>query len=78
MRLYENPMKAFLFNDLVAYDSEDNDKQLIYHFIKGYVTVLGEFKSSEYVGGVACIIFNHKNVISVAKGILRFIDEKDF
>ncbi|MCM3216421.1 hypothetical protein M3612_18205 [Niallia taxi] len=41
--LYDKPKKAFLHNDLLAYESEENDKQLIYHFKKGYVTVLGEY-----------------------------------
>ena len=41
--LYDKPKKAFLHNDLLAYESEENDKQLIYHFKKEYVTVLGEY-----------------------------------
>lgn len=43
MLLYDKPKKAFLHNDLLAYESEENDKQLIYHFKKEYVTVLGEY-----------------------------------
>ncbi|GIN20080.1 hypothetical protein [Siminovitchia fordii] len=61
--------------NLVAFDSEDNDKQLVYFFEKGYVTVLGEFECKKYVGETACIIFNQKDVISVGKGMLRFVDE---
>jgi len=44
MLLYDKPKKAFLHNDLLVYDSEENDKQLISHFKKGYVTVLGEYQ----------------------------------
>ncbi|KRG12891.1 hypothetical protein [Lederbergia galactosidilytica] len=77
MRLYEKPIKAYLHNDLAAFESQENDKQLIYFFEKGYVTVLGEFESDKYVGGKACIIFNQTDVISVGKGMLRFVDEED-
>ena len=48
----------------------------MYHFEEGYVTVLGEFECEKYVGGTACIIFNQNDVISVDKGMLRFINEK--
>ncbi|OLN21561.1 hypothetical protein BTO30_14320 [Domibacillus antri] len=75
MRLYEKPVKAYLQNDLAAFDSDDNDRQLIYRFEKGYVTVLGEFDSDVYAGGIACIIFNQTDVTSVGKGMLRFIDK---
>lgn len=73
MRLYDKTLKAYLHNDLSAL--EEHDGELIYFFEEGYVTVLGEFECEEYVGGTACIIFNQENVISVAKGILRFIDD---
>lgn len=43
MKLYNEPLKAFLVNDLRAFKSAENDKHLIYHFKKSYVTVLGEF-----------------------------------
>ncbi|HBZ09100.1 MAG TPA: hypothetical protein DEO65_04320 [Bacillus bacterium] len=74
MKLYEKPIKAYLHNELVAFDSEDNDKQRVYSFEKGYVTVLGEFECEKYVGGTACIIFNQEDVISVGKGMLRFVN----
>ncbi|WP_152655497.1 hypothetical protein [Oceanobacillus sp. CFH 90083] len=77
MRLYDKPMTAYLHNDLAAFESEENDKHLVYFFEKGYVTVLGEFDSDKYVGGIACIIFNQDDVISVGKGMLRFVDEKE-
>lgn len=35
MLIYDKPKKAFLHNDLYAYESEENDRQLIYHFKKG-------------------------------------------
>lgn len=73
--LYDKPTKAFFHNDLLAYESEENDKQLIYHFKKGYVTVLGEY-SRDYDDEMdkAYIIFNGKDVISVHKSILRNVD----
>ncbi|GKU80630.1 hypothetical protein [Niallia sp. NCCP-28] len=74
MKLYKKPLKAFLTNDLHAFESAENDKHLIYHFKKGYVTVLGEFDGETYEGGTACIIFNGNDVIAVAKGLLRFMD----
>ncbi|WP_042531093.1 hypothetical protein [Oceanobacillus oncorhynchi] len=74
MRLYDKPVTAYLHNDLTAFESEENDKQLAYLFEKGYVTVLGEFESDKYVGGKACIIFNQEDVISVDRGMLRFVD----
>ena len=40
------------------------------------MTVLGEFECKKYTGGTACIIFNQEDVISVGKGMLRFVDEK--
>lgn len=49
---------------------------LFIFFEKGYVTVLGEFDSDKHAGGKACIIFNQDDVISVEKGMLRFIDVK--
>ncbi|MBD8038695.1 hypothetical protein H9635_18280 [Solibacillus sp. A46] len=73
MRLYDKPIKAYLHNELSAV--EEHDGELIYLFEEGYVTVLGEFECEKYVGGTACIIFNQENVISVAKGMLRFIDK---
>ncbi|GEN85987.1 hypothetical protein [Oceanobacillus sojae] len=76
MQLYDKPMRAYLHNDLAAFESEENDKHLIYFFEKGYVTVLGEFDSDKHAGGKACIIFNQDDVISVGKGMLRFIDVK--
>ena len=74
MKLYDKPITAYLYNELSAV--EEHDGELIYSFEKGYVTVLGEFECEKYVGGTACIIFNQEDVISVAKGMLRFIDEK--
>ncbi|MDQ0216787.1 hypothetical protein J2S13_003273 [Oikeobacillus pervagus] len=76
MKLYEKPIHAYLHQDLVAYDSDDNDRQLIYYFKKGYVTVLGEFESDQYVTGKAHIIFNQTDVISVEAGLLRLINEE--
>ena len=73
MRLYDKPIKAYLHNELSAV--EEHDGELIYLFEKGYVTVLGEFECEKYVGGTAYIIFNQEDVISVAKGLLRFIDK---
>ncbi|GAF65479.1 hypothetical protein BTS2_2377 [Bacillus sp. TS-2] len=72
MRFYEKPLKAYLFNDLSAVD--DHDHERIYFFEKGYVTVLGEFEHEKYEGGTACLIFNQEDVISVSKGMLRFVD----
>lgn len=73
--LYDKPKKVFLHNDLLAYESEENDKQLIYHFKKRYVTVLGEY-SRDYDNEMdkAYIIFNSEDVISVHKSILRNVD----
>lgn len=76
MQLYDKPMIAYLHNDLAAFESEENDKHLIYFFEKGYVTVLGGFDSDKYAGGKACIIFNQDEVIFVGKGMLRFVDDK--
>ena len=73
MRLYAKSIKAYLHNELSAV--EEHDGELIYLFEEGYVTVLGEFECEKYVGGTACIIFNQEDVISVAKGMLRFIDK---
>ena len=73
MRLYDKPIKAYLHNELSAV--EEHDGELIYLFEEGYVAVLGEFECEKYVGGTACIIFNQEDVISVAKGMLRFIDK---
>ncbi|KYG28223.1 hypothetical protein [Alkalihalobacillus trypoxylicola] len=72
MQFYKKPLKAYLFNDLSAVD--DHDHELIYFFEKGYVTVLGEFEHEKYEGGTACLIFNQEDVISVSKGMLRFVD----
>lgn len=74
MRLYDKPIKAYLHNELSAV--EEHDGELIYLFEEGYITVLGEFECEKYVGGTACIIFNQEDVISVGKGMLRFIDKK--
>lgn len=73
MRFYDKPLKAFLFNDLSGV--EEHDHELIYFFEKGYVTVLGEFEHEKYGGGIACLIFNQENVISVSKGMLRFVED---
>ncbi|MEK4972293.1 hypothetical protein NSQ89_07955 [Niallia sp. FSL R7-0648] len=73
MKLYDKPIRAYLHNELSAI--EEHDGELVYHFEKGYVTVLGEFECEKYVGGTACIIFNQEDVISVGKGMLRFIDK---
>ncbi len=73
IRFYERPLKAYLFNDLSAV--EEHDGELIYFFKKGYVTVLGEFEHEKYGGGTACMIFNQKDVISVSKRMLRFVDD---
>lgn len=73
MRFYDKPLKAYLFNDLSAV--EEHDHELIYFFEKGYVTVLGEFEHEKYDGGIVCLIFNQENVISVSKGMLRFIED---
>lgn len=74
MKLYDKPIKAYLYNELRAV--EEHDGSPIYFFEKGYVTVLGEFECEQYVGGTACMIFNGEDVISVAKGMLRFVGEK--
>ncbi|RWR04403.1 hypothetical protein QNH23_03395 [Siminovitchia fortis] len=74
MKLYNKPIKAYLHNELSAV--EEHDGELIYFFEKGYVTVLGEFECEKYAGGTACIIFNQEDVISVGKGMQRFVDEK--
>ena len=74
MKLYDKPMKAYLYNDLSAV--EEHDGELIYFFKEGYVTVLGEFECTKYNGGTACMIFNQEDVISVDKGMLRFVEEK--
>ncbi|BAQ11898.1 hypothetical protein OXB_3429 [Bacillus sp. OxB-1] len=74
MKFYDKPIKAYLYNDLSAV--EEHDGELIYLFKEGYVTVLGEFQCEKYVGGTACIIFNQESVISVGKGMLRFVDEE--
>lgn len=74
MKLYDKPIKAFLYNELSAV--EEHDGELIYFFEKGYVTVLGEFECEKYIGGRACIIFNQEDVISVGKGMLRFVDDE--
>lgn len=50
MKLYKQPLKAFLINDLCAFESEENDQHLIYHLKKGYVAVLGEFERETYEG----------------------------
>ena len=34
VKLYNEPLKAFLVNDLRAFKSAENDKHLIYHFKK--------------------------------------------
>lgn len=73
MKLYDKPVKAYLHNELSAV--EEHDGELIYHFKKGYVTVLGEFECEKYVGGTACLIYNQEDVISVSKGLLRFVKE---
>lgn len=73
MRLYDKPLKAFLFNELSAV--EEHDHELIYFFEKGYVTVLGEFEHEKFDGGIACLIFNQEDVISVSKRMLRFSED---
>lgn len=73
MRFYDKPLKAFLFNNLSAV--EEHDRKLIYFVEKGYVTVLGEFEREKYGGGIACFIFNQEDVISVSKGMLRFVED---
>ncbi|TRZ36812.1 hypothetical protein CEQ21_14975 [Niallia circulans] len=75
MLFYDKPKKVFLHNDLLAYESEENDKQLIYHFKTGYVTALGEY-SSNYDNEMdkAYIIYNGEDVISVHRSILRIVD----
>ena len=75
MRLYDKPIKAYLNNELSAV--EEHGRQLIYLFEKGYVTVLGEFECEKYIGKTAYIIFNQEDVISVGKGMLRFVDGED-
>ena len=72
MKFYDKPMKAYLHNELSAV--EEHDGELIYFFKEGYVTVLGEFECKKYTGGTAYMIFNHEDVISVDKGMLRFVD----
>lgn len=75
MLLYDKPRKAFLHNDLLAYEREENDKHLIYHFNKGYVTVLGEYQRQyDTEVAVTYIIYNGEDVISVHGGILRLVD----
>jgi len=74
MKLYDKPVKAFLHNDLSAIEAHDGE--FIYLFEKGYVTVLGAFECEKYTGGIACIIFNQEDVISVGKGMLRFVENK--
>ena len=73
MRLYDRHRKAYLVNDLSAV--EEHYGELIYFFEKGYVTVLDEFEHEKYGRGTACMIFNQKDVISVSKGMLRFVDD---
>lgn len=73
MQFYERPLKAYLFNDLCSV--EEHERELIYFFHKGYVTVLGEFEHEKYDGGTACMIFNQEDVISVSKEMLRFVED---
>ena len=75
MRLCVKPLKAFLFNDLNTVEEHDHEHELIYFFEKGYVTVLGEFEHEKYGGGIACLIINQEDVISVSKGMLRFSED---
>lgn len=71
MKLYNTPLKGFLVNDLVAYDSNDNDNQIVYEVRKGEVQVIGEFSSTKYESGVALIIYADDEVISVDKNMIR-------
>lgn len=75
MRLYDQPVKAYLHNELSAV--EEHDGELIYLFEEGEVLVLGEFDCEKYAGGTACIIFNQEDVISVAKGMLQFMGDNE-
>ncbi|MBG9450047.1 hypothetical protein ABE67_12070 [Cytobacillus firmus] len=65
MKLYNVPLKGFLVNDLVAYDSDVNDNQVVYQIRKGEVLVIGEFSSTKYDSGIALIIHANDEVISV-------------
>ncbi|MCM3708292.1 MULTISPECIES: hypothetical protein [Cytobacillus] len=71
MKLFNEPLKGFLVNDLVAYDSEENDNQVVYQIRKGEVLVIGEFNSIKYESGTALIIFANEEVISVDKDMIR-------
>lgn len=73
MKVYDKPIKAYLQNELSAV--EEHDGELVYFFEEGYVTIIGEFQCEKYVGGIACIIFNQEDVISVGKGMLTFVDD---
>ena len=73
MKLYDKPIKAYLHNELSAVEEHDGE---LFFFEQGYVTVHGEFECKKYTGGTVCIIFNQEDVISVGKGMLRFVDKK--
>ncbi|KOR78792.1 hypothetical protein AM232_10185 [Bacillus sp. FJAT-21352] len=74
MKIYDIPLSGFLINDLVAYESDENDSQIVYQIKKGNVQVLGEFRSVKYDSGIAYIIFANDEVISVDKDMVKLKD----
>ncbi|RRN68436.1 hypothetical protein EI200_19650 [Peribacillus simplex] len=74
MKIYDIPLSVFLINDLVAYESDENDNQIVYQIKKGNVQVLGEFRSVKYDSGIAYIIFANDEVISVDKDMVKLKD----
>ncbi|WP_071461386.1 hypothetical protein [Bacillus massilinigeriensis] len=74
MKVYDTPLSGFLINELVAYESNENDNQMIYQIKKGNVQVLGEFKSEKYDSDIAYIIFANDEVISVDKQMVILKD----
>lgn len=71
MKLYTESLKGYLVNDLAAFDSDENDNQIIYQISKGEVQVIGEFHSTKYESGIALIIYANDEVISVDKNMIR-------
>ncbi|MFJ7930236.1 hypothetical protein [Peribacillus sp. NPDC096448] len=74
MKIYDIPLSGLLINDLVAYESEENDNQIVYQIKKGKVQVLGEFRSVKYDSGIAYVIFANDEVISVDKDMVKLKD----
>ncbi len=71
INIYKQAINGFLVNDLTAFDSEENDHQLIYHLKKGPVQILGEFSSQKYEIGCAYVIYAEEEVISVDKELVK-------